>query len=113
MCPFPNPAATSPALKTPRLETLDDFAARVEVARKYADEIGRTAPFDICFAPLSASRLDRRDDRDALHDELAAYEELGVTHCPVVVHEASTRADWMAKAEQLAADLVAVRPAPM
>ena len=106
-CPFPNPASSSPALKTPRLETLDDFGARVELARKHADEIGRTAPFDICFAPLSASKPDRRDDRSALRDELAAYEELGVTHCPVVVHHASTRAEWMAKAEQLAADLVA------
>ena len=32
-CPFPNPASTSPALKTPQLETLDDFGTRVERAR--------------------------------------------------------------------------------
>jgi len=102
-CPFPNPASTSPALKTPQLETLDDFGARVERAREYADEIGRTAPLDICFAPLSTSTLAGRDDRSALRDELAAYEELGVTHVPVGVHYASTRQEWLAKSERLAA----------
>src|SRR5262245_18971783 len=105
-CPFPNPASTSPALKTPKLETLDEFGARVELAREYAAEIGRTAPFDICFAPLSGSTFAGRGDRSALRDELAAYEALGVTHCPVGVHTATTRAEWLAKAEKLAADLM-------
>ncbi len=104
-CPFPNPASTSPALKTPQLETLDDFGTRVERAREYAAEIGRTAPFDICFAPLSTSTFVGGGDRGALRDELAAYETLGVTHCPVGVH-ASTRAEWLAKAERLASDLM-------
>jgi probable F420-dependent oxidoreductase len=104
-CPFPNPASTSPALKTPQLETLDDFGARVERARAYAEEIGRTAPFDICFAPLSTSTFVGGGDRGALRDELAAYAQLGVTHCPVGVH-ASTRAEWLTKAERLAADLM-------
>jgi probable F420-dependent oxidoreductase len=98
-CPFPNPASTSPALKTPALETLDDFGARVERARAHAEEIGRTAPFDICFAPLSAST-------SALRDELEAYEELGVTQVPVGVHTATTRNEWMKKVEQLASDLM-------
>jgi alkanesulfonate monooxygenase SsuD/methylene tetrahydromethanopterin reductase-like flavin-dependent oxidoreductase (luciferase family) len=105
-CPFPNPASTSPALKTPKLETLDEFGARVELAREYAAEIGRTAPFDICFAPLSTSVLAGRRDRSALRDELAAYEDLGVTQVPVGVHIAATRAEWMAKVEQLASDLM-------
>ena len=105
-CPFPNPASTSPALKTPQLETLDDFGSRVERAREYADEIGRTAPFDICFAPLSTSTLAGRADRSALRDELAAYAALGVTHCPVGVHTASTRAEWLSKTERLATDLM-------
>src|SRR5262245_47088662 len=98
-CPFPNPASTSPALKTPKLETLDEFGARVEMAREYAAEIGRTAPFDICFAPLSRSTA-------ALRDELEAYADLGVTQVPVGVHTATTRKEWMAKVEQLASDLM-------
>ena len=98
-CPFPNPASTSPALKTPKLETLDEFGARVEKAREYAAQIGRTAPFDICFAPLSTSTA-------ALRDELEAYENLGVTQVPVGVHTATTRKEWMAKAERLASDLM-------
>jgi len=105
-CPFPNPASTSPALKTPTLETLDEFATRVEKAREYATEIGRSAPFDICFAPLSTSTLAGRSDRSALRDELAAYEDLGVTQVPVGVHDASTRQEWRAKTERLAADVM-------
>jgi probable F420-dependent oxidoreductase len=105
-CPFPNPAATSPALKTPTLETLDEFGARVEGAREYAAEIGRTAPFDICFAPISTSTLAGGSDRSALRDELAAYASLGVTQVPVGVHAATTRAEWLAKTERLAADLM-------
>jgi alkanesulfonate monooxygenase SsuD/methylene tetrahydromethanopterin reductase-like flavin-dependent oxidoreductase (luciferase family) len=105
-CPFPNPAATSPALKTPTLETLDEFGARVERAREHAAEIGRTAPFDICFAPLSTSTLAGKGDRSALRDELAAYESLGVTQVPVGVHAATTRTEWLAKTERLAADLM-------
>ena len=104
-CPVPNPAAASPALKTPRLETLDDFATRVARAREYAAEIGRTAPFDICFAPLSTSTFVSGGDRGALRDELAVYESLGVTQVPVGVH-ATTRVEWLAKAEQLASDLM-------
>jgi probable F420-dependent oxidoreductase len=105
-CPFPNPAATSPALKTPTLETLDEFGARAERAREHAAEIGRTAPLDICFAPLSTSTLAGKGDRSALRDELAAYESLGVTQVPVGVHAATTRTEWLAKTERLAADLM-------
>ena len=92
-------------MKTPGLETLDEFATRVERAREYAAEIGRTAPFDICFAPLSTSTFVCGGDRGALRDELAAYESLGVTQVPVGVH-ATTRVEWLAKAEQLASDLM-------
>ena len=45
-------------------------------------------------------------DRGALRGELAAYEGLGVTDCPVGVHTASTRAEWLAKVERLATDLM-------
>jgi hypothetical protein len=54
---------------------------------------------------LSTSTFVGGGDRGALRDELAAYAQLGVTHCPVGVH-ASTRAEWLTKAERLAADLM-------
>jgi hypothetical protein len=45
-------------------------------------------------------------DRSALRDELAAYASLGVTQVPVGVHAATTRAEWLAKTERLAADIM-------
>ena len=104
-CPFPNPAAASAALKTPKLETLDEFATRVEQARVHASEIGRTAPLDICFAPLSISSFVGGGDHDALRDELAAYEAIGVTQVPVGVH-APTRREWLDKTERLASAIM-------
>ncbi len=104
-CPFPNPAAASAATKTPKLETLDELATRLERARTYATELGRTEPFDICFAPMSLTMFGSEADRGRLRDEIAALGELGVTQVPVEV-PASTRANWLARAERLASDLM-------
>jgi probable F420-dependent oxidoreductase len=105
-CPFPNPAATSPALKTPQLDTLDALAARLDEARAYAEEIGRSEPLDVCFAPLGLSSLGQDLDRRAMRDEVEALEALGVTQTPVAAR-ARTRDEWRARAEQLADDLIA------
>jgi probable F420-dependent oxidoreductase len=105
-CPFPNPAAASVATKTPKLETLDEFGTRVEKVRAYAVEIGRTDPFDICFAPMALSMFGGTYDAGEVRDELAALAELGVTYCTVGVHAATTREEWLAAAEGLASDLV-------
>jgi probable F420-dependent oxidoreductase len=103
-CPFPNPAAASAATKTPKLETLEELAARIEQARAHAADIGRTEPFDICFSPMSLTMFGRGVDRGQLQDEIAALGELGVTQVPVEVH-APTRGEWLARAERLASDL--------
>jgi probable F420-dependent oxidoreductase len=104
-CPFPNPAAAAKATKTPKLETLDELGVRLERARAHAAEIGRREPFDVSYAPTSHTMFGRDADRGALHDEIAALGELGVTQVPVEVH-ASTRAEWLTKAERLAAELM-------
>ena len=101
-CPFPNPAATSAATRTPKLETLADIAERLERARAYAVEIGRTEPFAVCYSLTSLRGSGRADDPGAVRDEIAALDALGVTDCTVGVH-APTRREWLARAEQLAA----------
>jgi probable F420-dependent oxidoreductase len=100
-CPFPNPAAAAAATKTPKLETLDELAARLDRARVLAAEVGRTAPFDICFAPMSLTMFGRTADRGRVREEIAALGELGVTQVPVEVHT-PTRREWLAGVEQLA-----------
>lgn len=100
-CPFPNPAAAAAATRTPKLETLDELAARLDQARAHAAAIGRTEPFDICFAPMALTTFGRDGDDGALRAELAALGALGVTQVPVEVH-AQTRVAWLQRAEQLA-----------
>jgi len=100
-CPFPNPASTSVAVKTPKLETLDEFAELVAYVRSHATEVGRTEPLDICFSPLSHTGLGD-DGRDHFAEQLHGLEALGVTWVPVGV-DAATRTDWMAKVERFAA----------
>jgi probable F420-dependent oxidoreductase len=104
-CPFPNPAATSVALKTPKLETLDDLGVRLERAREYAAEIGRTEPLDVCFAPTSPAASDPGGDLGQLREEVAALGALGATHATVGIH-APTRHEWLAHTEQLASSLM-------
>ena len=105
-CPFPNSEATSKATKTPKLETVDDLAQRIDYARQHADAIGRTEPFDICFAPTSMTQFAQADyDATHLRDEVKQLEALGVTWMPVEQF-APTRAEWMTKVDALAAVLM-------
>lgn len=108
--PFPNPAAATKALKTPKLESLDELAARIDYARAYAAEIGRNAPLVLCCAPMSLTHFGTGAyDPGAVVDELTALAELGVTWSPVWF-PASTRAEWCARAERFATDVLARVP---
>lgn len=101
-CPFPNPAATSAATRTPALASLDDLAARLALAREHATAIGRTAPLDVCFAPVSLSMAHSGSvDLGAVRDEIAALEGLGVTQTTLGV-EADDRVTWLRELERLA-----------
>jgi probable F420-dependent oxidoreductase len=104
-CPFPNPAAAAAATKTPKLETLDELAARLEQAREHAASVGRTEPFDVCFAPMGLTMFGRGVDESELQAEIAALGELGVTQVPVEV-SADTRVAWLQRAERLAGTLM-------
>jgi probable F420-dependent oxidoreductase len=81
--PFPNPVAASRATKTPAITDLESFARRLDAARAHADEIGRTTPLDVCFAPF-------RPD-----DDPAALAALGVTWLAVQFDGTTTRAEWI------------------
>ena len=105
-CPFPNPAVAAAATRTPQLETVEDFAARVEIAVQHADAVGRSAPFDICFAPISLTMFGVGNyDEAQLRDEIVQLSALGVTWMPVEFH-AATRREWAEKVERFAEQFV-------
>ncbi len=105
-CPFPNPAAAAAATRTPQLETVADFALRVEIARTHADAVGRTEPLDICFAPISLTMFGGDDyDVHEMRDEIHELAALGVTWMPVEFH-ASTRSEWKQIVARFAADFL-------
>jgi probable F420-dependent oxidoreductase len=89
--PFPNPPAASRATKTPAITNLDEFAARLGVARAYADEIGRTDPLTICFAPF----VDTPDH--------SVFADLDVDWLAVQFDGCTSRAEWLGRLGEFAA----------
>lgn len=106
--PFPNPRSTAKALKTPPLETVDDLAARIAELRSMAQEAGRSAPLDVCFAPFAFNQFGTGAyDRAALLDEIAAMAEAGVTWLTVGFHRAADRSEWCDWAARFGEEIVA------
>ena len=81
--PFPNPPAAARAVKTPAITNLDELATRLDAARAYAAEIGRTAPLTVCFAPFAST------------DDHARFAELGIDWLAVQFDGCTTRAEWL------------------
>jgi probable F420-dependent oxidoreductase len=102
--PFPNPASAARAVRTPLLDSIDEFARRVDFMRAHAESIGRTEPLDICFHPFS---LTDHYDADAVCDEVAQLQQLGVTWCVLSAPSARTRSEYLAHAHRFADSVMA------
>ena len=77
--PFPSPKRFAPHVRTAPLETAEDLARRIDYAREHAERVGRTAPLEICFSPLSLTVYGSGDyEPAALREEIAALADLGV-----------------------------------
>ena len=104
--PFPNPDAQTRALKTPALTTIEDLAERIDYARDYAAEAGRTEPLDICCSPLRFVRLgETRQYGPDLFEEIDALAAVGVTWV-TVGFGAATRAEWLAQVESFGEEVL-------
>ena len=79
--PF-NSLGYAKASRTRAIDDTDELARRLEGARRYAEEVGRTEPFDVCFSggPIADARppAERRDEAKRL-------EEIGVTWVAIAV----------------------------
>ena len=92
--PFPTVGIASDRIRTAAIESVDDFATRAEYAREHARAIGRTAPLDICFAPIGLVLHGKNAAPPERFAELSAQlAGLGVTWQALSL-PAKTRAEW-------------------
>jgi alkanesulfonate monooxygenase SsuD/methylene tetrahydromethanopterin reductase-like flavin-dependent oxidoreductase (luciferase family) len=92
--PFPNPPTAARAVKSPSITSLDELAPRLARVREHVDAVGRTEPFDVCFAPF------------ALDDDPNDYAAVGVTWLCVQFDGVDTRAAWIERMRAYAAGRV-------
>ena len=91
------------ASRTAEISTLDELEAAIGWAKGYADQIGRTAPLDICFS--AGNVLDERtsvDERQATIDRLAA---MGVTWLPIAP-DGADRTEYIQRAQDFAKEFI-------
>jgi probable F420-dependent oxidoreductase len=102
--PFPNTTQMAQFTRTPAMETLDDLAARIAIAREHATSIGRTAPLDICY---SLSPMGSRDlEPAAAREQIARLAALGVTWL-TVGFGGQTRSDYITALRTFADEVIA------
>ena len=91
------------ASRTAEISTLDELEAAIAWATKYAAEIGRTEPFDICF---SAGNLLDDKSTDERHATIDRLEAMGVTWLTVAAPGA-TRSEVVDYAHAFADEFIA------
>jgi probable F420-dependent oxidoreductase len=103
--PFPNVARLGLRVRTPPLETWEQFEARLGRLWRYAEEAGRTGPIDVCFPPFAlqpAITGTEQYDAAAVIAELHRLADMGVTWSVLNAPEGATRDEYLAGARQFA-----------
>ncbi|MDX1873872.1 TIGR03619 family F420-dependent LLM class oxidoreductase [Mycolicibacterium sp. 120266] len=91
------------ASRTAEISTVDELEAAIVWAKKYAAEIGRTEPLDICFS--AGNLLDDSRSADERHALLERLEAAGVTWLPIA-HPGADRAEVIDRAQAFAQEFV-------
>lgn len=92
------------ASRTAEISTIEELEAAIAWATKYAAEIGRTEPLDICFS--AGNMLDETrsvDERHATIDRLAAAGVTWLTIAPSATH----RSEFIDRARAFADEFIA------
>lgn len=92
------------ASRTAEISTLDELESAIDWARGYADQIGRTAPLEICFS--AGNLLDSTRSVDERHATLQRLAAAGVTWLPIAPAGAD-RAEMLEEAAQFAKEFIA------
>jgi len=106
--PMPSPAGSESRLKTPAITSLDALAERLQYAKDYAAEVGRTDPFEVVFMPVGLDMFTKAQlDPGPVVDGILAMAEVGVTYCALTL-PGDTRAEFLANVAVLAESVVPV-----
>ena len=92
------------ASRTAEISTLDELEAAIGWAKKYAAEIGRTEPLDICFSV--GNLLDDGRSADERHATIAKLEAMGVTWL-TIAGQGADRAEVVDTATSFAQEFIA------
>jgi probable F420-dependent oxidoreductase len=92
------------ASRTAEISSLEDLEAAIAWATKYAAEIGRTEPLDICFS--AGNLLDESRSTDERHATIARLEAAGVTWLTIAPVGAN-RAEVLEHAHAFADEFIA------
>lgn len=92
------------ASRTAEISTLEELEAAIAWATKYAAEIGRTEPLDICFS--AGNLLDDSRSADERHATIARLEAAGVTWL-TIAPSGETRAEVIDHARAFAEEFIA------
>jgi len=92
------------ASRTAEISTLEELQSAIAWARKYAAEIGRTEPLDICFS--AGNMLDDDKSTDERHAIIAEMAAMGVTWL-TIAPKGDTRAEVLANAHAFAKEFIA------
>jgi probable F420-dependent oxidoreductase len=105
--PMPNPARSAARRRTPALETVDELAARIGLARELRAAAGG-GPLEIVFIPTGLDMFSQtgRFDAAAVRESMAALTEVGVTAFNVAVTGAD-RAGFLAEVDRFGAEVMA------
>ena len=92
------------ASRTAEISTLDELESAIVWAKKYAAEVGRTEPLEICFS--AGNLLDDSKSADERHATIAKLEGIGVTWL-TVAPQGATRAEVVDHAHAFAGEFIA------
>ncbi|ODQ95047.1 TIGR03619 family F420-dependent LLM class oxidoreductase [Mycolicibacterium holsaticum] len=92
------------ASRTAEISTLEDLESAIAWAKKYAAEVGRTAPLDICFS--AGNLLDDTRSTDERHATIAKLESMGVTWL-TIAPQGADRAEVIDHARAFAEEFIA------
>ena len=87
------------ASRTAEISTLDELESAIGWARRYATEIGRVEPLDICFS--AGNLLDDGTSVDERHARLERLSAMGVTWIPIAP-AGRDRAEYLERAAAFA-----------